>query len=87
MYFATITSPLPRGAQCRRPRPKEGSRLFDERRRIKRLSRVRELVFGSLDGLIVPLGVVSVAEIVVVGVVSASGGYVLGTWLPRLFGY
>ena len=27
--------------------------------RIERLSRIRELVFGSLDGLIVPLGVVS----------------------------
>lgn len=37
----------------------EGSRLFAERDRIARLSRVRELVFGSLDGLIVPLGVVS----------------------------
>jgi VIT1/CCC1 family predicted Fe2+/Mn2+ transporter len=33
--------------------------LFAERDRIDRLSRVRELVFGSLDGLIVPLGVVS----------------------------
>jgi VIT1/CCC1 family predicted Fe2+/Mn2+ transporter len=37
----------------------EGSELFAERDRIARLSRVRELVFGSLDGLIVPLGVVS----------------------------
>src|SRR5689334_3775658 len=37
----------------------EGSLLFAERDRIARLSRVRELVFGSLDGLIVPLGVVS----------------------------
>jgi VIT1/CCC1 family predicted Fe2+/Mn2+ transporter len=39
--------------------PQEGSQLFAERDRIARLSRVRELVFGSLDGLIVPLGVVS----------------------------
>jgi VIT1/CCC1 family predicted Fe2+/Mn2+ transporter len=39
--------------------PQEGSLLFAERARIERLSRVRELVFGSLDGLIVPLGVVS----------------------------
>src|SRR6185312_11069242 len=31
----------------------------DERSRIERLSRIRELVFGSLDGLLVPLGVVS----------------------------
>src|ERR1700694_4459502 len=37
----------------------EGSRVFTERDRIDRLSRVRDLVFGSLDGLIVPLGVVS----------------------------
>jgi vacuolar iron transporter family protein len=39
--------------------PQEGSSLFKERDRIERLSRVRDLVFGSLDGLIVPLGVVS----------------------------
>jgi VIT1/CCC1 family predicted Fe2+/Mn2+ transporter len=37
----------------------EGAGLFKERDRIERLSRVRDLVFGSLDGLIVPLGVVS----------------------------
>ncbi len=37
----------------------EGRRLFAERERIERLSRIRQLVFGSLDGLIVPLGVVS----------------------------
>src|SRR5579864_5975996 len=37
----------------------EGKQLFAERDRIERLSRVRELVLGSLDGLIVPLGVVS----------------------------
>src|SRR4029079_6317859 len=39
--------------------PQEGSQLFAERDRIARLSRVRELIFGSLDRLIVPLGVVS----------------------------
>jgi VIT1/CCC1 family predicted Fe2+/Mn2+ transporter len=39
--------------------PQEGSKILGERERIARLSRVRELVFGSLDGLIVPLGVVS----------------------------
>lgn len=33
--------------------------LADERRRIERLNRVRQLVFGSLDGLLVPLGVIS----------------------------
>ncbi|HLJ80959.1 MAG TPA: VIT1/CCC1 transporter family protein [Ktedonobacterales bacterium] len=36
-----------------------GNAIFAERARIARLSRVRELVFGSLDGLLVPLGVVS----------------------------
>ncbi|MDQ6674392.1 MAG: VIT1/CCC1 transporter family protein [Chloroflexota bacterium] len=39
--------------------PQEGQNVFAERDRIDRLSRVRDLVFGSLDGLIVPLGVVS----------------------------
>jgi VIT1/CCC1 family predicted Fe2+/Mn2+ transporter len=33
--------------------------LFAEKDRIDRLGRIRELVFGSLDGLLVPLGVVS----------------------------
>ncbi len=33
--------------------------LTEERARIERLNRVRQLVFGSLDGLLVPLGVVS----------------------------
>lgn len=33
--------------------------LFAEKERIDRLSRIRQLVFGSLDGLLVPLGVVS----------------------------
>jgi hypothetical protein len=33
--------------------------LFAEKERIARLGRIRELVFGSLDGLLVPLGVVS----------------------------
>src|SRR5579884_433113 len=33
--------------------------LADERQRIERLSRIRQLVFGSLDGLLVPLGVIS----------------------------
>jgi VIT1/CCC1 family predicted Fe2+/Mn2+ transporter len=40
-------------------RAQEGAQLFAERSRIERLSRIRQLVFGSLDGLIVPLGVVS----------------------------
>jgi VIT1/CCC1 family predicted Fe2+/Mn2+ transporter len=33
--------------------------IFKERTRIEQLSRIRQLVFGSLDGLVVPLGVVS----------------------------
>lgn len=36
-----------------------GSQLFAEKGRILRRGRIRELVFGSLDGLLVPLGVVS----------------------------
>src|SRR5579885_1060391 len=35
------------------------AQLADERKRIERLGRIRELVFGSLDGLLVPLGVIS----------------------------
>lgn len=35
------------------------AQLTDERVRIERLGRIRELVFGSLDGLLVPLGVIS----------------------------
>src|SRR5258708_10237261 len=41
-------------------------RLFAEKARIERLSRIRQLVFGSLDVLLVPLGVVS-------GVVGGTG--------------
>src|SRR5438552_9595238 len=37
----------------------EGSTLFAERFRMERLGRIRQLVFGSLDGLLVPLGVIS----------------------------
>ena len=48
-----------RHRSSRAPSGQEGAQLFAERGRIERLSRVRELVFGSLDGLIVPLGVVS----------------------------
>lgn len=41
------------------PVQQEGSGLFTEKERINRLGRIRQLVFGSLDGLLVPLGVVS----------------------------
>src|SRR4051812_12482223 len=40
-------------------REQEGRALFAERDRIQRLERIRQLVFGSLDGLLVPLGVIS----------------------------
>lgn len=33
--------------------------LYGEKSRIERLSRIREVVFGALDGLLVPVGVVS----------------------------
>jgi len=35
------------------------ARLFDEKAKIARVSRIRQFMFGSLDGLLVPLGVVS----------------------------
>src|SRR5438270_841953 len=40
------------------PSQQEGRALFAERARIQRLERIRQLVFGSLDGLLVPLGVI-----------------------------
>ena len=57
-------------------------RLFAERIRIEQLGRVRQLVFGSLDGLLVPLGVVSAVAggthstqaIIVAGVAEAFAG-------------
>src|SRR5579862_9166454 len=46
--------------QSRQPTPPEaGSQLFAEKVRIQRLGRIRQFVFGSLDGLLVPLGVIS----------------------------
>ena len=57
-------------------------RLFAERIRIEQLGRVRQLVFGSLDGLLVPLGVVSAVAggtgntqaVIVAGVAEAFAG-------------
>ncbi len=37
----------------------QGEKIFAEKDRIERLGRIRQLVFGSLDGLLVPLGVIS----------------------------
>ncbi|HET9111070.1 MAG TPA: VIT1/CCC1 transporter family protein, partial [Ktedonobacterales bacterium] len=56
--------------------------LAGERERIDRLNRVRQLVFGSLDGLLVPLGVVSgvaagthsTTAVVVAGIAEAFAG-------------
>ena len=56
--------------------------LADERARIERLNRVRQLVFGSLDGLLVPLGVISgvaagtnsTTAVVVAGIAEAFAG-------------
>ena len=39
--------------------PEQDTQLFAEKERIARLGRIRQLVFGSLDGLLVPLGVMS----------------------------
>lgn len=48
--------PPPRSDQ---PPGSQDEQIFAERERIERLGRVRQLVFGSLDGLLVPLGVIS----------------------------
>jgi VIT1/CCC1 family predicted Fe2+/Mn2+ transporter len=56
--------------------------VFAEKGRIQRLSRIRQLVFGSLDGLLVPLGVVSavaggtgnVRAVIVAGVAESFAG-------------
>ena len=59
-----------------------GSGLFAEKDRIHQLERIRQLVFGSLDGLLVPLGVVSgvaggtgsTKAVIVAGVAEAFAG-------------
>lgn len=56
--------------------------LFDEKLRIEGLNRIRQLVFGSLDGLLVPLGVVSAVAggtgstkaVIVAGIAEAFAG-------------
>src|SRR3979411_2636807 len=55
--------------------------LFAERSRIERLSRIRQLVFGSLDGLIVPLGVVSG----VAGFSASDSGPVIAAGIAEAF--
>ena len=45
-------------------------------------------IVGVIKGKLASMNLlVSIVEIVIVGVVSAGGGYLLGTFLPRLFGY
>jgi VIT1/CCC1 family predicted Fe2+/Mn2+ transporter len=56
--------------------------LFAEKSRIRQLERIRQLVFGSLDGLLVPLGVVSgvaggtgsTKAVIVAGIAEAFAG-------------
>src|SRR5215470_13113994 len=60
----------------------QGTALFAEKDRIARLSRIRQLVFGSLDGLLVPLGVISgvaggtgsARAVIVAGIAEAFAG-------------
>ena len=51
-----MESPLP---DNQAPQESTDEQLFAEKTRIDRLSRIREVVFGTLDGLLVPVGVVS----------------------------
>lgn len=61
--------------------PNEAS-IFAEKGRIERLGRIRQAVFGSLDGLLVPLGVVSgvaggtgnTRAVIVAGIAEAFAG-------------
>ena len=62
--------------------PQEGTNLMAEKERISQLGRIRQLVFGSLDGLLVPLGVVSgvaggtgnVHAVIVAGIAESFAG-------------
>jgi len=69
-----------RPAPVESPNPSE--HLFAEKDRIEGLNRIRQLVFGSLDGLLVPLGVVSAVAggtgsstaVIVAGIAEAFAG-------------
>ena len=63
------------------PDQEASGQLFAERSRIERLSRIRQLVFGSLDGLIVPLGVVSG----VAGFSASDSGPVIAAGIAEAF--
>ena len=46
------------------------------------------VIVGIIKGNLASMNVwMSIFEIVVVGVVSAGGGYLLGSLIPHLFGY
>ena len=55
----TAPGSMPQGNAPSEQQEPENTRLFAEKERIARLGRIRQLVFGSLDGLLVPLGVIS----------------------------
>ncbi len=80
---------MPEGSQEQEGEPRDGetttmqtAALFAEKGRIDRLERIRQLVFGSLDGLLVPLGVVSgvaggtnsTRAVIVAGIAEAFAG-------------
>jgi vacuolar iron transporter family protein len=74
-------SPMSQSEGTTVPEEPEGQ-LFAEKDRIERLERIRQLVFGSLDGLLVPLGVVSAVAggtgstkaVIVAGIAEAFAG-------------
>jgi VIT1/CCC1 family predicted Fe2+/Mn2+ transporter len=52
------------------------------------LTFVALVVVGIVKGKLASMNLFrSIVEIVVVGLLSAGGGYVLGTFIPRMFGY
>src|SRR6202035_628745 len=62
--------------------PAEKAEILGERNRVERRGRIRQFVFGSIDGLLVPLGVVSgvaggtgsTKAVVVAGIAEAFAG-------------
>lgn len=86
MPGGVATERLPERRRSSGPHPAGGEalrrRVLGERERISRLSRIRELVLGFQDGLLVPLGVVtglagaavSSTAIIVGGVAEAAAG-------------
>jgi vacuolar iron transporter family protein len=52
------------------------------------LTFVALVIVGIIKGKLASMNLVmSIVEIVAVGVLSAGGGYILGVWVPHLFGY